>query len=275
MELVTGHAGSNHISAADMASMYRGILTDDDCVLASGDKLSCTMLDSNTAEIGTGDCFIQAHHCRVDVAEQLTVESGSAGYKRNDLVVIRYTLGDGNVQDVYLTVVKGTATVGTPSDPTLTEGDIDGGAVLAEFALWRIPIDGITVGTPVRVMPCVDTLQDQVDTLRESVSLNVIEMNETKGFGYVTGSAKTVQLQFPLPVYGMTNVSASGTASITVRGGTGASETHTVPASAMWNLTVDNYGSIVAFRYNLDTAFAGGNNVSVVVFLSGLTLTFS
>ena len=170
MELVTGHAGSNHISAADMASMYRGILTDDDCVLASGDKLACTMLDANTAEIGTGDCFIQAHHCRVDVAEQLTVESGSAGYKRNDLVVVRYTLGDGNVQDVYLTVVKGTATVGTPSDPTLTTGDIDGGAVLAEFALWRIPLDGITVGTPERVMPCVDTLQDQVTALGESVS---------------------------------------------------------------------------------------------------------
>ena len=189
MELVTGHAGSNHISAADMASMYRGILTDDDCVLASGDKLSCTMLDSNTAEIGTGDCFIQAHHCRVDVAEQLTVESGSAGYKRNDLVVVRYTLGDGNVQDVYLAVVKGTATVGTPSDPTLTTGDIDGGAVLAEFALWRIPLDGITVGDPERVMPCIDTLQDQVADVRDFATFR--EHTITKN--YPSGVSGTIK----------------------------------------------------------------------------------
>ena len=181
MEFVTGKMGSNHISGADMAAMYRGLLIADDVVLAEGDQLSCTMLNANTAQIGTGSCMLQAHHARVEVAEQVVVDSGSPGYKRNDLIVARYTRSDGNVQLVYLDVVKGTAVAGTPSDPAVTTGSIDGGDVLVEFPLWRIPIDGVSVGTPERVMPTVDTLQDQITdgdaalqsqitTLGESVS---------------------------------------------------------------------------------------------------------
>ena len=170
MELVTGKAGTDHISAADLAAMYRGLLIADDCVLDEGDKLSCTMLDANTAEIGTGSCMLQAHHARIDVAEQVAIESGSPGYNRNDLIVARYTLGTGNIQGVYLAVIKGTATLGDATDPTYTEGDIDGGDVLVEFPLWRIPLTGITVGDPERIMPTIDTLQKQITSVRESVS---------------------------------------------------------------------------------------------------------
>ena len=170
MELVTGHAGTEHISAADMASLYRGLLVDDDVVLASGNQLECTMIDANTAEIGTGDCMLQAHHARVDVAEQLEVRSGSNGYNRNDLVVARYTLGTDNVQLIYLAIVEGVAVAGDAEDPDYATGDIDGGTTLVEFPLWRIPIRGVNVGTPERIMPTVDTLQGQIETLRDSVS---------------------------------------------------------------------------------------------------------
>ena len=162
MEFVTGYAGTDHISAADMASLYRGLLIADDVVLDTGQKLGCTMLDANTAEIGTGDCMLQAHHARVDIAEQLTIQSGSNGFNRNDLIVARYTLGTGNVQAVYLAVIEGTAVAGEASDPDYETGVIDDGAVLVEFPLWRIPLTGITVGEPERIMPTVDTLQDQI-----------------------------------------------------------------------------------------------------------------
>ena len=183
MELVTAHAGENHISAADLAAMYRGLLVADDVVLSDGDKLSCTMLNANTAQIGTGSCMLQAHHARVEVAEQVTIESGAPGYNRNDLIVARYTLGNGNEQTVYLDAIKGTAVSGTASDPAYASGDIDGGDTLVEFPIWRIPISGVNVGTPERIMPCVDTLQDQVDTLRESVSW--VSINRTCTNGYI------------------------------------------------------------------------------------------
>lgn len=189
MELVTGRAGTDHISSADMASLYRGVLVADDVVLASGEKLSCTMLNANTAEIGTGDCLLQAHQARVEVAEQLTIESGSNGFNRNDLIVARYTLGTGNIQAVYLAVIKGTPVAGDAEDPDYTEGDIDGGSTLVEFPLWRIPITGVNVGTPERVMPLIDTLQDQITALGETVTPSTANITKASGltmnYGYV------------------------------------------------------------------------------------------
>ena len=195
MEFVTGHAGTDHISAADMASLYRGLLISDDVVLDTGSQLECTMLDANTAEIGTGDCMLQAHHARVEVAEQLTIQSGSNGYNRNDLIVARYSLGTGNVQTVYLAVIEGTAVAGEAEDPTYATGDIDSGSTLVEFPLWRIPLTGITVGTPERIMPTIDTLQEQITSVQNSVSNIGILRIDRKSNINTTNNATTVICQ--------------------------------------------------------------------------------
>lgn len=189
MDLVTGHAGTEHVSAADVAELVRGLFGDTDCVLNVGDKLACTVLDANTVQIGTGSLLMQGHHARIDIAEQVAIESGTVGYNRNDLVVARYTLGDGNVQAMVLAVRKGELTAGTPVDPEIVEGDIDGGDLTAEVALWRIPIEGVNVGDPQRVLPILQpflsratgiegkmgtvpagkTLQGEISTLQDSV----------------------------------------------------------------------------------------------------------
>ena len=153
-----------------MAALYRGLLISRDVVLDTGQKMECTMLDANTAEIGTGDCMLQAHHARIEVAEQLEVRSGSNGYNRNDLIVARYTLGTGNVQSVYLAVVEGTAVAGDAEDPTYATGSIDGGTTLVEFPLWRIPITGITVGEPERIMPTVSKFDARALFVTDSIS---------------------------------------------------------------------------------------------------------
>lgn len=189
MDLVTGHAGTEHVSAADVAELVRGLFGDTDCVLNVGDKLACTVLDANTVQVGTGSLLMQGHHARIDIAEQVAIESGTVGYNRNDLVVARYTLGDGNVQAMVLAVRKGELTAGTPVDPDIVEGDIDGGDLTAEVALWRIPIEGVNVGDPQRVLPILQpflsratgiegkmgtvpsgkTLQGEIQTLQDSV----------------------------------------------------------------------------------------------------------
>ena len=181
MELVTGRSGEDHISSADIASMLRGVYNDVDVVLPIDDELSLTVLSANSAQVGKGGCMLQGHFARVETAEQLVIESGAPGYNRNDLIVARYTLGDDNIQAVYLAVIKGTAVAGDASDPSYAEGVIDDGDTLVEFPLWRIPITGVNVGDPERIMPTVDTLQDQISTLRDSVSNIVQSLAVTKG----------------------------------------------------------------------------------------------
>lgn len=179
MNLVTGHAGEDHISASDIASMLRGLVGDESFVLDIDSQLACTLINANSVQVGAGGCILQGHYARVDVAETLEVESGSVGYKRNDLVIVRYALGTGNVQTTELAIKQGTPTTGTPTDPTLEGGTIDDGDTTVEFALWRIPIDGVNVGTPVRLLAVRSPYQSEGDDIKpESIvtrTLRVIQ----------------------------------------------------------------------------------------------------
>ena len=191
MELVTGHSGTNHISSADVACMLRCMYGSTDGVYDVDGKMACTVQSANTVEVATGAMSTQGYFSRIDIAEQLTIDSGSPGYKRNDLVVARYELGEGNVQSMTLAVVKGTPTTqATATDPSLTEGSIDGGDVLAEFALWRVPIDGTSVGTPERVLPLLTPFQAKAsaqDTAIQTLQDSVIK---TTTYSVTTGNQK-------------------------------------------------------------------------------------
>jgi hypothetical protein len=82
--------------------------------------------------------------------------------KRNDLIVARYTKNTStNVEAVDLVIIKGTSDASDPSDPAHTEGDItNGSAVLHDFPLWRIPLDGLNVGEPERLFaPFIDSMR--------------------------------------------------------------------------------------------------------------------
>jgi len=199
MEFVTGKAGTNHISGADKAAMFRGLLVSEDVVLEDGDQLSCTLLDANTVELGTGSFMFQGHHVRVETAEQITITSGSPGYKRITAIIARYSLGDGNIQSIYSAAVDGTAVAGTPSAPTLVTGSIDGGDVLVEIALWYIEFDGITPGTPYRAIPTIENLQHQVAArgcyaTSSTAAATAAKVADYPGFVLTTGA--TVYVRF-------------------------------------------------------------------------------
>ena len=94
------------------------------------------------------------------------------------------------------------------------------------------------------------------------------------GFGYTTNGAKDVIMLIPCHALGKASVTASGTASLTIRGGNGATGQYTFDASSL-NWSLDNDGTIIAGRLNTSTAYSGGNNVSHSFFLSGVTFTFA
>lgn len=260
MELVTGHAGTEHISAADIASLVRGLFGDTDCVLQTDDQLECTIIDANTVQVSTGDCLVQGHQCRVDIAEQLTIESGAVGYRRNDLVVVRYELGEGNIQSATLAVVKGTATTqATATDPDLTEGDIDGGDLVAEFALWRIPIEGVNVGEPVRILPILKPFLDRasdidgdISTIRDSLSWTLVRAGDLSDTVSANGS-KELRIPFTVPdgyyPVAILNHSAGNgycyTASYTISGSYAVLYVHNI-ASSVVNVTAWAY--ILCFK---------------------------
>ena len=148
-ELITGQGSTDHINSEDIGA-YQARTFGTGCYVLHG--CECTIVDSNTVRVAEGELLIEGRHVRVKGSEDLTIRSGAAGYKRNDLIVVSYTKDQDNIEYAPLAVVPGTATEGTASDPSHVQGSILDGDVAAEHPLYRVPIDGLSVGEPVLLM---------------------------------------------------------------------------------------------------------------------------
>lgn len=165
VELVTGHANKAHATAEQAAGLNAGILGLDDYVLNVHDKFELTVVSANKVTIGTGELVMQGRHVSQGTPEDLIVTNGSQGQKRNDLIVCRYAKGSQSIESAELVVVRGTPTTGTPTDPTLnTTSPLDGGTTY-DMPLYRIPLDGITIGTPVPLFNVLRPISDVWDSV--------------------------------------------------------------------------------------------------------------
>ena len=168
-EIVDGMTGTKHISSDDLAALNTATVGKADCVLHYGDDFKLTMASANSATLGTGVGMVGGKRFWNQAATSLTIQSGTQGQKRNDLVVARYQKTSAGIESITPVVIKGTPTTGAAADPATTANDLK---------LWRVPLDGINAGTPVRLFEPVTPLA----TLGESVSQATV----TAPFGGVT-----------------------------------------------------------------------------------------
>ena len=167
IELVDGKAGTAHISSEDKAIIHQAKFSKSDVVYDWGDAFKCSMSSSNRATVGTGCASIQGLDWHITAAESVTISNGSQGMKRNDIICAHYHRDSktGN-ENVALTVLKGSPNATAAADPIIPSGKILSGAVDAYMPLWRIPLNGITVGTPVRLFTPRGALWDSVTPIR-------------------------------------------------------------------------------------------------------------
>ena len=211
VELVTGHANKAHATAEQAAGLNAGILGLDDYVLDVHDKFKITVVSANKVTIGTGELVMQGRHVSQGAPEDLLITNGSQGMKRNDLIVCRYTKGAGLVESAQLLVVKGTPTTGTPTDPALnTTSPLDGGTTY-DMPLYRIPLDGITIGTPVALFNVLKPMSDVWDSLTQTEVLTLINSTYGTVKGYRRGSLVTLRIDWKLSASGSWNSGTFGT----------------------------------------------------------------
>lgn len=161
--LITGRAGHAHVTAADEAKINKALYGNTEAAISYGDNFAIALPSSNVVSIGTGLFYMQGRWIDIPATENLTLENGNSGLNRNDLIVLRYTAESSTgVEQAELAIVKGTA-ASTATDPALTQGDIDSGALTNEVALYRIPFTGINVGTPVKLFKTM-AIRAEVDS---------------------------------------------------------------------------------------------------------------
>jgi len=157
LHLVTGHAGTAHVTAADHGSLHAAIFGEGAYVLNRGSKFATTIISNNSIRVADGDIIFQGRHIRLNEGTYvgLSIENGTQGYFRNDIIVVRYTKDSvSGVEDANLVVIKGTASSGSATDPAYTSGDIINDHVLvADMPLYRVPLNGLNVQT---VVPLFD-----------------------------------------------------------------------------------------------------------------------
>ena len=190
IELVDGKAGVAHISSEDKAIIHQAKFSKSDVVYDWGDTFKCSMSSSNRATVGTGCASIQGLDWHITSAESVTISNGSQGMKRNDIICAHYNRNPKTGNElVELTVLKGSPNATAAADPTIPSGKILFGAGDAYMPLWRIPLDGITVGTPVRLFTPRGALWDSVTPIRFTKLTSDPEFTIS---GYVVNGLATV-----------------------------------------------------------------------------------
>lgn len=212
VELITGFAGTPHIGSDDIGAFQAGIVGPGDYALATGNQLRATMSNANTIAVQSGDAVLNGRHVHLTGTTTATVQSGTQGQKRNDLVVLRYTnTTTTGVETCSIVVLKGTPTTGTPADPAHNTGSILDGVATHDMPLYRIPLAGITVGTLVPLFNVLKPMKDVWDSLTQSsvsftgpYAMNVLLMRigriviavgqPSPSSSYATGELKAVEI---------------------------------------------------------------------------------
>lgn len=186
LHLVTGYAGQEHVSAVDHAALNAALIGTGQFVLDKGNVFEAQVISNNQIRILDGELMMQGRFVRLNPGTyvDLNLENGVQGVMRNDLIVARYTKNTTNgVEEVNLAVIKGTGHAIRPSDPSVTRGDITNGeAVLNEYPLWRIKLDGLNI-EKVEAMfdPFIDSLRTlpdirfQVEQIHHEVDKKVVD----------------------------------------------------------------------------------------------------
>lgn len=176
MELVTGRAGSPHITAQQDRQLHQGIWGEGAYILNTGNMLEPVVQSSNKILIKDGALMYQGalFSVKVGTTDEITIDNGNQGMQRKDLVVARYTYNSAqNIESASWLVYKGTAVGSNPVLPSGISGDIQAGDNAVDVPYLAVTLDGInivSVDVIPEVAPDIHTLNDALTELNSELS---------------------------------------------------------------------------------------------------------
>lgn len=223
MELVTGRAGSPHITSQQDRQKHQGLWGTGAYILKTGNNLEPVVQSSNSIQIKDGALMTQGAliSVKVGTVDEVTIANGSQGMQRKDVIVARYTYNQGtNTENAEWAVVQGTPAASNPQIPQITEGDIQAGDATVDTSVFIVTLDGINI-TSVDVVPELapdiaelKALLDELNGKMELSEYNVDNLNiyEENGIVHVNGmvaiNAATGNIQLPYANAGIKDVHA-------------------------------------------------------------------
>lgn len=183
MNIITGYRAEPHITAQQDRDVNIGIFGASAKILKGvGSELAATVISANEVEIADG--MIMCEGCASEIAhgttESMTIDNGTQGKLRIDLIVARYNRNTSTgVEDMALIVIKGTPSASDPQSPAYISGTISDGDTTVDFPLYQVNIDGISITS---VAALVDTANIP-DLISDSISSALNSALKWKVFG--------------------------------------------------------------------------------------------
>lgn len=157
--IYTPDSATPHIYAEDDAQIHRALIGSSGITLADN-QLSCTVVNDNTVRLASGVYCMQGYMIVVQggTNADLTIDSGSAGAYRHDLIVADFQRGGGDTADTFVfKTVKGTnaTSASAATDPAITQDNLITGGSHRQETLYRVVISGTTISAVERVAPYI------------------------------------------------------------------------------------------------------------------------
>ena len=169
MELVTGRAGSPHITAQQDRQLHQGIWGEEAYILNTGNMLEPEVQSSNKILIKDGALMFQGalFSVKVGTTDEITINNGNQGLLRKDTIVIRYHYDSAqNVESAEWHVIQGTAVSSNPVTPTGISGNIQDGDTYVDCPVYVVSLNGINITAVDRV----PEIAPDIPTLNASLS---------------------------------------------------------------------------------------------------------
>ena len=180
MEIVTGYRGKPHITSEKWADLNRGIIGAEEYVLGVGRMFESELVSNNLLKIYDGCGVFQGREFSTSAgqSDEITIENGTQGEKRIDLIVARYTKNeDTKIETIEPVLIKGTPSASDPAVPKYTEGNIRQGDLIADMPLYEVELNGINV---VEVRPLFRALMD-MNKINKYLSNLTVQKTSTQG----------------------------------------------------------------------------------------------
>ena len=165
VHLITGYAGTEHITSADDGSFNAAFFGDGQNVMQIGNQFSASIINNNTVRILDGDGLMYGRHFRIpkNTYEDVTIKTGEAGKNRIDIICVEYSKNaSSGIESTAIKVIEGTPAV-SAVQPTPTNGNILNGATLNQMPLYKVEVEDVVLKRVTKLFTIIPTYKAQAE----------------------------------------------------------------------------------------------------------------
>lgn len=201
MKIMTGKTGTPHVTSQQFRQLVEGTVGQDSYILTSGENLEPELQTNNLLKIRSG---MMSHHGNLSVVDlgtydEVTIQNGTQGMQRVDLVVNRYTRNEETgIENNEWIVIQGTPAASDPVAPAYTEGNLQEGDLVDDCPVFEVHLNGINVTEVVKLLK----VSSDVSTLNASLSELIGNLNnrlKIEIVRFTTGSNINTNYTFQMP----------------------------------------------------------------------------